>query len=992
MENKPKVYSSAQYNLNELPSDRKFEELIYRIFQNRVKDDLKELYDKAYLMPGVAEKGIDVLLKKNGKNEGVIQCKMNTSGNLNKTEAAKEIIKFALNYYLDKSLISNLDSFKYYFVVSGKFSSPTIKLLGAFKNEIIKEPKLRKWTEEVIHKYSTLQSLNYGDIENDFKQTLSKLELEQINYSDINAWINKYESSGIAKEFFSIKTVVDSTSIDKGINKLIETINPKVESKIDVFLKSYYSSAKNHLDLVKFIGHDISIGNRPRNITVSKLYVDPHFIVNKNIKSEERLLEDFHNRKKRELRIHEVFKRSKHYIILGDPGSGKSLMVKNLILRFMKKNAKTGGLINYKNHIPFRIELRKYNEKRHKENMNIVDYLTTLLKTEYQLNDIDEKTISYIIQHRHTLFFFDGLDEIFDIAQKNCIKEDIVNFISVNKNVKCVVTSRFIGYHDVQFPEDQFYEFAIQNFNEIQINKFIDKFYLSQIRNKSDRSKEIESCKRQVIEIDDDLKSNPLILSLMTLLAINKVIIPDSRLDVYRSCTNTLVETRDKDEKQLNIKLRVNHKRGTFGKLAYWQYNQISDKKTVTRALAKKAVAEYLVSRNEFEDLLEAEDAASHFLEYAESRSIYFENNFTHKTFLEYYTANHIFTRYHNNHKKHVKRDEIIQNNIKNSAWHVVFELLISMIDEHLDESEVMDEIIQKQLKPESPEINYFFLNILTQIKNISVNVKKQIIKNSILLIIRGKDIKIKKNKYLESNGFFSLIGKLNRNNKIKALFQEVIYDIEMELENDNDRTDLYIFLYELDSCFSFFDENSEINFEYKANDKLEQLRKSDLNLFTEYYIHEFNDYDSHKMMIEQVRFFGFDSIFKNIPDKFQQNSIRISIFNRFLSRENAFSSYQILIEDMDCFAAIGLDFQLNNDRTSRFAKGIYGSYNYDEILQNLVKIFIQSTDERVDNFIRFIFSFTSLDDIKFLGSELAEEKKFKNLIQSLETNKKKGV
>ncbi|NOQ25080.1 MAG: NACHT domain-containing protein [Bacteroidales bacterium] len=987
MENKPKVYSSAQYNLNELPSDRKFEELIYRIFQNRVNDDLKELYDKAYLMPGVAEKGIDVLLKKNGKNEGVVQCKMNTSGNLNKTEAAKEIIKFVLNYYLDKSLINNLDSFKYYFVVSGKFSSTTIKLLGAFKNEIIKEPKLQKWTEEVIHKYSTLQSLNYGDIENDFKQTLSKLELEQINYSDINAWINKYESSGIANEFFSIKTVVDSASIDKGINKLIETINPKVESKIDVFLKSYYSSAKNHLDVVKFIGHDISIGNRPRNITVSKLYVDPYFTVNKNIKSGGSLLEEFRKRKKRELRIHDVFKRSKHYIILGDPGSGKSLMVKNLILRFMKKNAKTGGLKNYKNHIPFRIELRKYNEKRHKENMNIVDYLTTLLKTEYQLNDIDEKTISYIIQHRPTLFFFDGLDEIFDIAQKNCIKEDIVNFISVNKNVKCIVTSRFIGYHDVQFPEDQFYEFAIQNFNEKQIEKFIEKFYSSQIRNKSDKSREIESCKRQVKEIDDDLKSNPLILSLMTLLAINKVIIPDSRLDVYRSCTNTLVETRDKDEKQLNIKLRVNNKRGTFGKLAYWQYNQISNKKTVTRTLAKKAVAEYLVSKNEFEDLLEAEDAASHFLEYAESRSIYFENNFTHKTFLEYYTANHIFTRYHNNHKKHVKRDEIIQNNIKNSAWHVVFELLISMIDEHLDESEVMDEIIQKQLKPESPEINYFFLSVLKQTKNIGDDIKKQIIKNSILLIIKEKDINIKKSKYLESNGFFSLICELNNNNKIKALFQEVIYNIEMELENDNDRTNLYIFLYELDSRFGFLDKNSGIKFEYKAKDKLEQLRKTNLNLFTYYY-----ENSIRKMISEQVKFFGFDSIFEDIPFKFQQNVTRLSTFYNYLSQKDTFSSYQEIIEDMHCFSGIGLDFQLFGMQNRNIRIDLFLIDDFNVKIKNLIKILIKSSDERLDNFIRFIFSFVSLNTIKSMGSEFAEEKKFKNLIQSIEANKKKGV
>ena len=85
-------------------------------------------------------------------------------------------------------------------------------------------------------------------------------------------------------------------------------------------------------------------------------------------------------------------------------------------------------------------------------------------------------------KHFHILFkiekqFFsiDGLDEIFDTAQKNTIKEDIVNFISINKNIKCIVTSRFKGYHDIQFPEDLFYEFSIQDFNDKQIQSFIKK-------------------------------------------------------------------------------------------------------------------------------------------------------------------------------------------------------------------------------------------------------------------------------------------------------------------------------------------------------------------------------------------------------------------------------------------------------------------------------------------------------------------------------------
>ncbi|WP_206666459.1 hypothetical protein, partial [Peribacillus simplex] len=62
---------------------------------------------------------------------------------------------------------------------------------------------------------------------------------------------------------------------------------------------------------------------------------------------------------------------------------------------------------------------------------------------------------------------------------------------------------------------------------------------------------------------------------------------------------------------------------------------------------------------------------------------IYFDNNFTHKTFHEYYTALYIFQNSDAKGNKDL-RDEIINKYITNSYWFIVLELLISMIDEFL--------------------------------------------------------------------------------------------------------------------------------------------------------------------------------------------------------------------------------------------------------------------------------------------------------------------
>jgi len=974
MKNKPKVYSNSQYNLNDLHSDRKFEELIHRIFQYRINYDLK-MFDDAQLMPGVAEKGTDVLLLTNGKRTGTIQCKLNTSGNITKPNAAKEIIKFGLFYYLDNSLIHEIESFKYYFICSGKFATTSIKLLTDFKNTILTEAELDNWIKQVLSSFTSFKKLNFSAVEIPLKQILSNLNIIPRSYNEINGWLNNFPE--IISEFFEIKTVIETKSVEKNINKILEVLDPDKEKKIKPFLHAYYKSTQSHLNNVKFIGHAISF-NRPRNITVAKLYVDPFLKLNKNQKKGESTLMTFNQQKEKYYRVHEVFKRSKHYVILGDPGAGKSLLVKNIILKLIKKTAKVGGLKNYISHIPFRIELRKYSEEKIKNNTCIIKHLTNTLRSEYQISNIEQETVEYIISNKPTIIFFDGLDEIFDTAKRHAVRDDIINFISIYKNIKCLITSRFVGYDDTPFPQEKFEEFSIQNFNDKQINKFIKKFYETQISNKVEREEEITKCESQIAEVDNQLKSNPLILSLMTLLAINKIVIPDSKLEVYRSCTNTLVETRDKEEKQLNFKLKVQNKRGTFGRLGYWQYNQMTSKKKVTQILAIKTIAGFLLEKKEFSDPLDAEEASTNFLEYAEKRSIYFDNNFMHKTFLEFYTADYIFTRFHNNFKIK-ERDEIINKHINNSAWHIVFELLIAMIDENVVDTDVLDALFNTHQNVKCKETNLFFLGLLPNTTNISSKIQILILKNCLTFIYKNKH---DDSGYIDFTGkphnLFNGVIKLLENEYFRKLTFSTFDKIRKEISNHSQLIDFYTLILEITNLqkpkLTDFISKSELKLMDKQKDK-------DLNLFRAFYYSQYPIKITKDVLINQVQLFGLESIYSSLALKFNPYSTWVPTFVFYISTIDLESPKKVIF-DLEELDKNGVSFEsmINKSKELEF----YGTFNSQMKIKQIVSIILRSTNDFIIKLFKTILSNVPKKKISEACHDIEELKGYEKHLNSL--------
>jgi hypothetical protein len=631
--------------------------------------------------------------------------------------------------------------------------------------------------------------------EDEFHQILVNKELYAI-LLELNTDLNSICSS--------------SNSILHEITKWRELTEDKNSNafRFDDFKNEYLANAQNTLSQVSFIGLGLNSSiKKGRRKKITDLFIKPTFsISNESIKAIPQKLKSELIDENLNIKFSKLFSFEKNLIILGQPGSGKSFLIKYIICSLIDsledefENKDMYGIL------PFRIELRNYLTFKKDAKSNIIKYLSIVLEEEYGICNIAENFLIRIFKTQKTVIFFDGLDEIFNIEERLKVKNDIEFFCNIYKDVRIVATSRIIGYEDANLNSQMFIELKINNFDNFQQDAYVTKWYEIEEDDEKIREKEIKDFLNKKNHIDKELIRNPLLLSLIVILYRNNLKLPDSKLEVYRSCTSTLVDKWDAS-KQLNIDMdeEIHRRKDTiFADLAYWQYNELSKNEgKITYELAKSVVGKTIVEKLELADEFNFDDQAENFMEYAKKRSIYFDNNFTHKTFLEYYTAYWIYTNIEKKHKQN-QRNELIGKYISNSFWHIVLELLLNLIDKDQPDNEIIDEIIDAQVKTQSPhDCVRFFLNILPTLQNISTNKIAELYLLSIEFLLKQvedyhKKVPNKKHEvnYLsekKSNVFFELLLHFS-NDRLRQNIKNTL--IEYHKINSNKNLVLFYRLY----------------------------------------------------------------------------------------------------------------------------------------------------------------------------------------------------
>ena len=396
-------------------------------------------------------------------------------------------------------------------------------------------------------------------------------------------------------------------------------------------------------------------------------------------------------------------------VILGDPGSGKSTLSRYIVLSIITKEDET--LTKYfEKYLPILIELRDYAAECARNKCDtFVEYLDFLGRTKgYGLNK--ETLDNYLRNDGKAVVIFDGLDEIFDLNQRENIEKEIIGFTVNYPKVQIIVTSRIVGYKRRILTNAGFSHYTLQDFKRPQIDIFIDKWYNIALINNSD---EVNARKNRLYRSLEDVSSikqlsgNPLLLTIIAIINKHQEL-PRERWRLYEHASSVLIHHWDWERriKDWNIKIEYICKDDKEELLRQIAYNMQSAPKSLAgnyihADTLQTEFEKYFMVRYQ-KNPPEAKLAAQILIEQLRERNFilcrYGSNlyGFIHRTFLEFFCAWSIVWKFNIKHELDIETlKTIFDEHWDDESWHEVLRLICGMIDGKFAES-LINYLMQK--------------------------------------------------------------------------------------------------------------------------------------------------------------------------------------------------------------------------------------------------------------------------------------------------------
>jgi hypothetical protein len=372
------------------------------------------------------------------------------------------------------------------------------------------------------------------------------------------------------------------------------------------------------------------------------------------------------------LNVWEMASRLDRTVLLGDPGGGKTTA--SIVL--MQHFASDSNL-----RVPFLITLRKYAASDPPER-SVVQYIEYELETLYQC-PAPAGLIDMLLLTGRAVVIFDGLDELLDTSRRADVSSRVEHFCSEYPLTPVLVTSRVVGYDQARLDESQFTSYRLGGLQNKEVAEYAHKWFALEGGAQSSEADAFLAESESV----PDLRSNPLLLSLMCILYRGEGSLPRNRAEVYEQCANLLFHRWDA-RRHIYQDLRAGHlMESTLRYLAWWLFTRDHTQTSVTERDLVASTADFLHGRG-FESQSDALAAAREFIEFCRGRMWVFSDvgitstgeklySFTHRTFLEYFTASQL--AYDNDTPEKLAR--VLASHIAHAEWDVVDELAVQIKD-----------------------------------------------------------------------------------------------------------------------------------------------------------------------------------------------------------------------------------------------------------------------------------------------------------------------
>ena len=359
-------------------------------------------------------------------------------------------------------------------------------------------------------------------------------------------------------------------------------------------------------------------------------------------------------------------------VLLGDPGGGKTTASHVLMYYFASDEARR---------VPFLVTLRKY-ASAHPPEHSVVGYIERELETFHQC-PAPRGLIDMLLLTGRAVVFFDGLDELLDTSRRADVSSRIEQFCREYPLAPVLVTSRVVGYDQARLDETQFASYRLGGFRNEDVAEYARKWFSLE---EGARASEADAFLAESQSVPD-LRTNPLLLSLMCILYRGEGSLPRNRAEVYEQCSKLLFKKWD-SHRHIHQELRAGrYLEQILRHLAWWLFTRDSTQTSVAERELVANTTEFLHGRG-FESRDDAREAAQEFIEFSCGRLWVFSDAgtaatgeklyaFTHRTFLEYFAACQL--AYDCDTPEKLAR--AITPRISRGEWEVVGELAVQIKD-----------------------------------------------------------------------------------------------------------------------------------------------------------------------------------------------------------------------------------------------------------------------------------------------------------------------
>ena len=374
-------------------------------------------------------------------------------------------------------------------------------------------------------------------------------------------------------------------------------------------------------------------------------------------------------------------KENRNLVILGDPGLGKSTLLKSLALAWAE-NPENRPLTLF-------VELRKV------EGHTFFEYLEhgTGPGCGLPRQDLEDQ-----LRNKASRVLLDGLDEV-STDRRDDIAFRIIQFSGDYPMSQLIVTTRIHGYisgsqHPEQFRDAGFSQFTLQDFTQPEIEAFVGKWHREAFQD-SDEVALYGARLRAAISGSPaiaELAANPLLLTMMAILSRNRDL-PRDRCDLYERCGELLLRNWDLDKfpKKRELSSDVRDKLGPKEKM------RILERVAEAMQYERTGLAGNLIAQEKLESIVQDElqslgvrDAwslSNGLIQMLRERNFMLaylgdqQYAFIHRTFLEYFCARDLQYRLQKTTSlSPAQLADIFRQNWRQDAWHEPLRLLCGLI------------------------------------------------------------------------------------------------------------------------------------------------------------------------------------------------------------------------------------------------------------------------------------------------------------------------